>query len=200
MARRLVGANVALDHGFLDEPVYIAGSIVLTFRRLLWGGLALLSAGAGVLLGLQTEPGIIELGPLALGPGALLPLPLASLALALALQGPKPVSLESQLLERLRAPGRPRREAEAQPEDYVVEAGELGVAEVEVVGYAIDPSSGEPMRDVRVVVENLGLEAEAGVDSSGRYRAALELPRGTYVIKIVGGGGLEIRRLKMRVI
>ena len=201
MPRRLVEASVALDLSLLDEPVYASGALVLTLRRLAWGGLALLSAASGILLGLSTEPRLLGLGPLELGPGALLPIPAAALALYLALQPPRPVSLEAQLLEALRgAPRRPKPKERPEPEDYVVEADRsLGVAEIEIVGYAVDPASGAPMGDVRVVVANLGLEAAAEVDDRGRYVARLELPRGLYEIKVVGGGGLELRRLRVRV-
>ena len=201
MARRLVEANMVLDLSMLDEPVYAMGSLVFPLRRLFWAGAAIAASALGLALGLSTEPRLLPLGPLELGPGFLLPLPIAALALAMALQNPRPVSLEAELLDALRARSlrRPKPRAEGFAEDYMIQVDrDLGVAEVEVSGYAIDPATGRPVRDVLVVVEGLG-EHSAEVDERGRYRARLELQPGTYTIKILGEG-LELRRLRVKVV
>ena len=118
----------------------------------------------------------------------------------LKVQSPRPVSLEAELLDALRARRlrRPKPARSGEAEDYTIEADrDLGVAELEIAGYAIDPATGRPMRDVTVIVEGLS-EHNADVDERGRYKARLELQPGVYLIKIVSGG-LELRRLKVRI-
>lgn len=203
MARRLVQLNSVQDFSSLDEPVLPLGPLYLSFRRALYLALA-----AALLAGLASAlrgPVIASLpGGFPVTPGLLLGVLAAGPLLALGLQEPGALSPEAQLLLMLLppAPPGPRGAQGGEGEEYTLTADpDLGVAEAELVGVAVDPGTGRPYPSIgRALVEATGRRLEVPVSPSDRYRLSVELPRGFHVIRVLApDSNMELRRLMIRV-
>ena len=200
MPRRIVQVNAIQDFSALDEPILPVGPLFLSFRRAAYLAIAL--ALAGSLAAFLRGPVLAVLpGGFPITPGILLGTMTAGILLALAFQEPKALSPEAQLLIAglFPSPKRKGRE-EAEPEDYVLRADpDLGVAEAEILGVAVDLATGQPFS--RVVVEVDGVKHEVGADGKGRYRLALELPRGLHTVRVIlPDSGVVAREVRVRVL
>ncbi len=193
--------NSVQDFSSLDEPVLPLGPLYLSFRRALYLALA-----AALLAGLASAlrgPVIASLpGGFPVTPGLLLGVLAAGPLLALGLQEPGALSPEAQLLLMLLppAPPGPRGAQGGEGEEYTLTADpDLGVAEAELVGVAVDPGTGRPYPSVTVEVDGERRDAETG--EGGRYRLALELPRGVHTIRVgIPGTGIVLREVRVRVV
>lgn len=192
MPRRLFSINSIPEFSILDEPVLGFGSLYLSLRRMIALGLAATIAYTLAPRGpvVFDAPGGTPV-PL----GAIITLPAAALIVVLGWQEPKPLPAEAQLL--LLSPPKKPAEREEHVEDYNLTADRnLGVARVEILGYALDPATMEPLEEVLVIVDGRVYDVE--VSGDGRYRLSLELPRGVHQIS-VRHGNVELRRIIVRV-
>ena len=200
MPRRIVQVNAIQDLSPLDEPILPVGPLFLSFRRAAYLAIAL--ALAGSLAAFLRGPVLAVLpGGFPITPGILLGTMTAGILLALAFQEPKALSPEAQLLLAALSPAeRKKRGKEEGVEGYVLKADpDLGVADVEVIGVAVDPSTGKPFP--RVIIDVSGRAYEAETSPSGRYRLRIELPRGLYEIRVVApDSSVELRRLKVSIV
>lgn len=191
--------NAVQDFSALDEPVLPVGPFFLSFRRAAYLAVAL--AAAGALAASLSGPVLAVLpGGFPLTPGILLGAAAAGALLAPALREPGALSLESQLLlSALPPPREGGRRGEAEPEDYTLRADpDLGVAEAELLGVAVDPATGRPFDRVAVDVDGVRYEAAA---EGGRYRLTLELARGTHTIRIlIPDTDVTARLVRVRVV
>ncbi|MCE4603245.1 MAG: hypothetical protein F7B18_08695 [Desulfurococcales archaeon] len=192
MPRRLFSVNSIPEFSIIDEPTLGFGSLYLSLRRMIALGLA---ASMAYLLAARGPLLFIATGGVPVTLGALAALVATAGLVALGWQEPKPLPAETQLL-LTRPPRRPAKRHE-HAEDYTLTADrDLGVARVELLGYALDPATMQPLQEVLVVVDGRVYDVE--VSGDGRYRLSLELPRGVHQVS-VRAGNVELRRLVIRV-
>lgn len=190
--RRLFSVNTIPEFSILDEPVLGLGSLYLSLRRMTALGLA-----ASIIYVLAPRGPVVFNAPggTPIPAGAIIALALAAVVAALGWQEPRPLPAEAQVL-LARPPRRPEKRSEP-VEDYTIAADrDLGIARVDLLGYALDPATMQPLTEVIIVVD--GRVHEAEVASDGRYRLSLELPRGVHQVS-VRAGNVELRRIIVRV-
>ncbi|MEB3861176.1 MAG: hypothetical protein GSR84_03025 [Desulfurococcales archaeon] len=193
MPRRLFSINTIPEFSILDEPTLGFGSLYLSLRRMIALGLA---ATIAYTLAPQGPVLFVATGGIPVTLGTLIALIAAAGLIALGWQEPRPLSAEAQLL-LLSQPKKPGKRQDA-AEDYTLTADrDLGVARVELLGYALDPATMEPLEEVLVIVDGRVYDVE--VSGDGRYRLSLELPKGVHQLS-VRHGNVELRRVIIRVI
>ncbi len=195
--RRLYRINSAPDFSGWSEPIVILGATPLSLKNLAAIALGIAVAGTGFLMG----GSILLTRPVPLTLGGLLGLT-AGLGLIILSSLSRPDQTGLPILALLL--GKPSSYSKASSRGIerqlitIQAAKDIGLAKIELEGYAFNPASGEPLEKVDITVNGKLYSVET---RSGKYYLVLELQRGVYEIKVLlHGTRVTLRRYYVRVI